>query len=298
MRRSVFATTAGIAALALVALGAAPASAAELPEANTLYPLTQEALYSATSTGASTYIADLPDQGDGKYGADFDVTTGKAYYFTDTDPDCSLYTLDPATGVSTFVGFVVSDLTDECDALNVALDGTLRVADQDGTMLTLDKATGAVLATVTITGIEAISFIDQTTTGVFYAGDYDGALYTLDVTTGVATFVAQPTEYFETASFDSADTLWFATGADSSCGYGLASLSLTDPVGSATYQGDYLDGDACLDAYALFIAQPAPPAQLAATGAAPAAAALAPFAVLALLAGGGALMLQRRSRTA
>jgi LPXTG-motif cell wall-anchored protein len=296
VRRLALASTATLAALGLVALGAAPASAAELPTTDGLFSLTEEAFYTTIPTGASSYIADLPDENDGKYGADFDVTTGKAYYFSDTSPECSLYSLDPATGISTFVGFVGSDEMDECDALNVALDGTLRVADQDGTLLTVDKTTGATISSVTVTGMDEISFIEQASTGVFYAGSYDGEIFTLDVATGVVTFVSQPTDYIETASFDSADTLWFS-GDGVECSQGLSSLSLADPVGSLAFQGEYAEGEDCISVYAMFITQPAPAPQLAATGST-SAVALAPFALLALLSGAGAVLMARRRRAA
>ena len=295
MRRLTIASTAAVAALALVALSAAPASAAELPTTDALYGITSESVYTVTTTGASTFLAAVPPAG-GKYGADFDVNTGKAYYFADTNPDCTLYSLDPATGASTLVGIMVSAEINECDALNVALDGTLRVADQDGVLLTVDKATGAVLGSVTVVGITAISFIDQTSDGVFYAGDYNGTIYTLDVNTGAATYFAQPTDYIETASFDSANTLWI-DGDGEDC-QGLNSLSLADPLGSFLYQGDFFDGEECLSTFATFITQPLLPAKLAATGAAPSAAVVAPFALLALIAGVGALVMARQRRAA
>jgi hypothetical protein len=293
MRRPLLALSASAGAIALVVMSVAPASAAELPTSDVLYVL-PDSFYSSTSTGASTYIADLPSGG--KYGADFDVTTGLGFFFTDGSP-CTLYSIVPETGVYTEIGPVGDTGMDECDALNVASDGTLRIADQDGVMLTVDKATGATLSSVTVTGPDSISFIDQSSTGQFYVGTYGGDLYTLDVETGATVFIAAPTDYIETASFDSTDTLWIS-GSGDSC-QGLSSLSLSDPVGTFQFQGDFLDGEDCLSAYSMFIsgaAQPVP-AKLADTGSVMPGW-LLPFAVLGLIAGAGALVVARRTRQA
>ncbi|MDO9590220.1 MAG: hypothetical protein Q7J04_03650 [Microcella sp.] len=303
MRRRALATSASAVAIGLVLFSASPASAAELPATDELHTLTDSDFFSTSSTGASTFISDLPQEGTGKYGADFDVTTGNAYFFADDGlPVCTLYSLNPTTGVSTLVGPVGTDGMDECDALNVDSDGVIRIADQDGVMITVNKATGATISSVTVTGPGAISFIEQSSTGQFYVGDYDGSIYTLNVTTGATVFVAQPTDYIETASFDSADTLWFSGDGDG-C-QGLNSLSLADPAGTLTAQGSFTDADGCLDVYAMFIAQsvadpdPVVPdvPELADTGAT-ALDAMLPFALLVLVAGAGALALSRRTST-
>jgi len=304
MRRRALAVSSGVAALGLVVLSGAPASAATLPATDELFSITQDSLFSTLSTGSSTYIADVAQQDFGKYGADFDVTTGLAYYFADgLGPACTLYSLDPTTGVSTEIGPVSAVGMDECDALNVDSDGVVRIADQDGVMITVNKATGATIVVVTVTGVDVpgdLSFIEQSSTGQFYVGTYSGGLYTLNVTTGATVFVAQPTDYIETASFDSADTLWISGNGDQ-C-QGLNSLNLTDPEGSFTFEGDFIDADDnCLGAYATFVSQPTQaPApgddpELAATGGSSVEGVL-PFAVLASLAGIGALVLSRRRR--
>jgi len=305
MRRRALAASASVAALALVVFSASPAAAAELPDTDALYSLTDTEFFSTLSSGASTAISTLPQENDGKYGADFDVTTGNAYFFADDGaPVCTLYSLNPTTGVSTLVGPVGTDGMDECDALNVDSDGVLRIADQDGIMITVDKATGATTSSVTIGGPAAgdVSFIEQASTGQYYVGTYSGEIFTLDVTTGAVVLVAQPTDYIETASFDSADTLWYS-GDGSNC-QGLSSLSLSDPVGTDEFQGDFLEGTDCLSVYATFIAQsdedPAPvepeDPELAATGPGAIDAAL-PWALLVMIAGVGAIVLARRSRT-
>ena len=291
MRRPLLAIPASAGAIALVLMAGAPASAAELPSSDVLYLLPDEGFYSSTSTGESTFISDLP--AGGKYGADFDSTTGLGYFFIDGTP-CTLYSIVPETGVYTEIGPVGDTGMDECDALNVASDGTLRIADQDGVMLTVDKATGATLSSVTIDTSD-ISFIDQTSTGQFYVGTYGGELYTLDVQTGAAVFVDQPTDYIETANFDSSDTLWIS-GSGDGC-QGLSSLSLSDPTATFQFQGNIAEGEDCLSAYSMFIAgatQPVP-AQLAETGSAMPTW-LLPVAVLSLIAGAGALLVGRRAR--
>lgn len=304
MRRRALAASASVAALGLVLLSASPAAAAELPATDALYTLTEEEFFSTLSTGASTSISTLPQDDDGKYGADFDVTTGNAYFFADDGaPACTLYSLNPTTGVSTLIGPVGADGMDECDALNVDSTGVLRIADQGGVMITVNKATGATISSVTIGDPAAgdVSFIDQASTGQFYAGTYSGEIFTLNVTTGAVVLVAQPTGYIETASFDSADTLWYS-GDGSDC-QGLNSLSLTDPVGTDLFQGDFLEGTDCLSVYAMFISQDVVPVpvepedpELAATGAGSIDAVL-PLALLAMIVGAGALVLARRSRT-
>ena len=297
MRRLISVCTAAVAALGLVALGASPASAAELPEDADLYGLTSDTYYATTAAGALTEVVGLPDDG-GKYGADFDSTSGLAYFFSQ-GPECLLYSLVVATGVYTELGPVGTDVVDfdECDALNVAHDGTLRIADQDGTVLTVDKATGATISSV-LTNIGYISAILQAPDGAFYVTEYDGDLWAYDPVTGVGTPVATvPTNYIETAVIDGAGTVWFsADGVE--CSQGLSSFPLSDPA-TVTFQGDFSDGVDCQSIYAIFVTgevvQPAP--QLAATGGVTGLA-VAPFALLGLLAGAAALLIARRTRKA
>ncbi|MGX5682488.1 hypothetical protein ACWKWO_13955 [Schumannella luteola] len=291
MRRTPIASVAAAAAAGLLILGASPASAADIPAGDGLYAFSFSTFFGLAADGSATAIAGLPDDG-GKYGADYDSTTGVGYFFEDGEP-CRLYTIDPTTGASAFVG-TVGGVTDfnECDALNVAADGTLRIADQDGIVLTVDKATGAVLSSV-VSDIPSISFISQAPDGTFYAGSYDGGLYTLDVATGAGTLVDGTVGYFETGVIDTAGTLWFISDGDD-CGVGLWSLSLSDPT-DVTFQGDVASTDGCESTYAILATggyvPPAP--QLAATGSAPATL-VAPIAALVLLAGVGALAVSRR----
>jgi hypothetical protein len=294
MRRITLISAAALSVCGLVALGAAPASAAELPADNALFALSSETFYSSATDGALTPISGLPDNS-GKYGADYDPTTGKAFYFEDGNP-CTLYSLDITTGVSTEIGLVDDPGTDECDALDVAQDGTLRIGDQDGVVLTVDKTTGAVLSSVP-TNIDPLSFITQAADGTFYAGTYDGALFTYDPATGVGTPIPSPLSYIETASIDSAGTLWITSDGDDVCEYGLWSLDIADPVGTLEFQGDLADDEGCVSAFALFVSGPPPAPQLAATGGSPAMV-LAPFAVLGMIAGLGALVFARRQRSA
>lgn len=291
MRRSPLAAVGILSAAGLAVFAASPASAADLPAGDSLYAFDFSTYYGLAGDGFATAIADLPENG-GKYGADFDSTTGVGYFFEDDNP-CLLYTIDPATGASTLVGEVggVTDF-DECDALNVAADGTLRIADQNGVILTVDKATGAVISSV-VSDVPSISFISQGPDGTFYAGSYDGGLYTLDVATGAGTLFDGTVGYFETGAIDTAGTLWFISDGDD-CGVGLWSLSLSDPT-AVTFQGDVASAEGCLSTYAIMVTggyvPPAP--QLAATGVEPALLA-APAAALALILGIGALAVSRR----
>ncbi len=293
-------------AVGIVLVSATPTSAAELPAADLLYSLTNTRLFTTTSTGAMTPITGLEGSGVGKYGADFDSTTGLVYYFAGGGTTaCTVYSLDPITDLSTIVGEVGTTGIDECDALNVDRDGVMRVADQDGVMVTVNKTTGATVSSVTIQGDPAgdVSFIGQSSTGQFYAATYSGGLYTLDVTTGATMFVGSPTDFIETASFDSADTLWIS-GNGNSCP-GLSSVSLSDLAGSFTVQGDFLDADSTCQYVSgmAFVTvrttAPPPPAEedqpeLAPTGTTPTAAA-ALLAMLALIVGAAAVASVRRT---
>ena len=295
MRRFALVSTAAVAALGLLALGAPSASAVELPEDNDLFAIDSDEFFSSATNGVLTYISDLPSSG-GKYGADYDPTTGKAFYFEDGNP-CTLFSLDIVTGVSTEIGPVGgSGDFNECDALDVSHDGTLRIADQEGRVLTVDKATGATISDV-LSDIPDISFITQAADGTFYAGSYTAGLFSFDPATGAGTPILSGLNYYETASIDSSGTLWISSDGDN-CGQGLWSLDVTDPVGSLLFEGDFLEGvDDCASIFALFVSGPAPAPQLAATGSTPDIG-FAPIAVLALLVGVGALALARRQRTA
>jgi hypothetical protein len=292
LRRLALASIASAAAIGLTLLGAAPASAAELPADNRLFALSGSEFYSSTSAAALTGISPFTNLG-GKYGADYDPTTGVGYYFVSGEP-CLLFSIDIATGVSTEIGPVggVVDFN-ECDALDVAADGTLRIGDQEGVVLTVDKATGATISSV-VSNINPLSFITQAANGAFYAGDYDGGLYTYDPATGVGTPITSPLGYYETASIDSNGTLWISSDGDE-CSQGLWSFNVADPVGTLLFQGDFLEGTDCVSAFALFVAGPPPAPQLAATGSAPTWV-LAPFALLLVLGGAAALAVGRRRR--
>jgi hypothetical protein len=300
MRRRIAVTTAAAAAIALVSLGASPAAAAELPEGAELYGFTYETFFAMGSDGALTEVSTLPNVDDGKFGADFDSTTGLGYYFADGEP-CVLFSIDVETGISTEIGPVGEDVPQftQCDALNVDRDGTLRIASQHGVMLTVDKSTGATLSVVQVDLEDYLSAILQAPDGSFYATTYYDGLFALDVATGSLAPIASGLNGYESAVIDDAGTVW--ASAPGGCSYGLWSLPISDPM-SVTFEGSFLNGDICEGVYALLVTgavvPPAPAPQLAATGTGSAAQSLAPFAALALLAGGGALLLARRTRIA
>ncbi len=277
MRRvfALFSATTVLAA-GLLAVGATSASAADLPPDELLYVIGDEVLYTSTADGVLTQVAPLTDI-DSVYGADWDPTTGLAYFFND-GLLCDLYSLDVTTGVATLVGPLEFG---NCDALDVAADGTLRVGSDNGVIYTIDKTNGSTISDITVS-IE-LSFLAQAPSGVFYVGDYAGVLYTLDTSTGDTVEVATPNDYTESADFDRAGTLWMSVNGDE-C-QGLGSLSLADPEGSYVVEGDFLDGGSCISGYALFLA-PAP--ALPATGSAAPTAGVV-LAGLALLLGAGAI---------
>lgn len=300
MRRRLFVGSSSVLAFGLVLVSGTPASAAALPAGDELFALTTTTFYSTSATGLSVGIAGLEQPDDGKYDADFDPSSGLAYYFADNPTAvCNLYSLDPVSGTSTFIGPVGPPELAECDALDIDNNGVLRISSQGGTLVTLDKATAATIDIVTITGgpLNQISSFDQDSTGQFYLTTYLGEVYTLDVTTGATVLVGTPTSYIESAVFDSSDTLWFS-GSGDTC-QGLFSMRISDMAGTLTAQGDFYDGDSnCLDAYALFVVKATTPPgasdpELAATGAEPPLVAVV-FAIMSLV--GGAVLIAMNSR--
>jgi LPXTG-motif cell wall-anchored protein len=257
-RSSLLITASATLAGAMLLLGAGPASAAELPPGSTLYVIGENAVYTSTSDGSLTLLGNLPDLNN-VYGADWDATTGVAYFFT-SGLACDLYRLDVTTGAATFVAELEFD---NCDALDVAADGTLRIADDSGTISTVDKTDGTTISDITVD--PQVGWISQAPSGAFYIGDYSGFLYTLDPNTGDTVQIAHPTGYIESADFDTDGTLWMSV--ELAFCQGLASLSLADPEESFTPQGEFgEDKNTCVQGYALFVVPGDPAPALPATG--------------------------------
>lgn len=267
---------------------AAPAAAADLPVGDTLYVIGENTLYTSGSDGTLTEVVNVAPGF--VFGADYDPTSGLVYYFIDGGPStaCELFTLDLATGLTDSVGYLDFN---ECDALDIATDGTLRIGNDDGYLAVVDKADGSTLSSVTLS--ISLSWLDQAPGGQFYAGDYPGNLYTLDPATGATTLVAAPTFYWVGGKFDTVGTLWAAARTGPEGCQGLASLSLDDPEESYLFEGDFLEDGSCVDGYALFIVPPPKPV-LPATGPSMVLP-LAGIAGLAMLAGLTVLIRSRRT---
>lgn len=257
-------TKAAVVAVAVGALalaGVAPAGAATLPDDDELYVYSYwSGLFSSTGGGALTHIGGAPAGSVGAWGIDYDPVTGLAYFFDDDSTPCDLYSLDITTGIETLVG-TISDgvnLYQDCDGIDITDAGDIWLAVNDWDLVRVSAADATVLEVVVVTGMDdsdEISFIaTDPTSGIVYVGDYDTRIYTVDMATGAATFVAS-TSYIESGDFDSAGTLWYL-GWGAGCENGLYSLDPADVPGTAVAEGDLLDGEDCVEAWALFVGPP------------------------------------------
>lgn len=280
MKRSLMLPLASMAgAVALVAAGALPATAATLADGDELYAYSDvDGLFSSTDAGGLTLIGEDTDHW--AWGADYDPVTGLAYFFDDSVTPCTLYSLDIATGADTLIGPVTDGVTDyeDCDGVDITAAGDIWLAVESTDLVRVSPLDASVLQVVSVTGFtdqQEIAFIaTDPTTGILYAGDYDSNVFSIDKTTGAATYLAT-TDYIESGDFDSAGTFWYL-GEGSGCENGLYSFDPTDIAGTAHFQGDLRDDGGCIGAWALFtksvVAPPTdPPAptepSLAATGA-------------------------------
>lgn len=116
----------------------------------------------------------------------FDPATGELYGLMRNSP-FGLYTIDPATGGSTFIGNVGNGVR---TGMTFAPDGTLYGMQLDGTLYTIDKTTGA---TTLIGGsgdnMSTVEDADFTPDGRLFAVDWSGNLAQIDTATGHRTLV-------------------------------------------------------------------------------------------------------------
>lgn len=240
--------------LALVMVGAVPANAATLPDGDILYVYAEDAgLFTSTDTGALTSVGGGADLG--AWGADYDPVTGLAYFFDDDENPCDLYSLDLETGVETLIGPITDGVTEyaNCDGFDISASGDIWLTGFPNELLRVSPVDASVLEVGNVTGmVDEIAFIaTDPTTGILYAGDYDSDIYTIDTVTWAATLVAD-TDYIQSGDFDSVGTFWYQ-GAGVECQNGLYSFDPADVDGTALFQGDLLEGDSCIDAYAVFV---------------------------------------------
>lgn len=156
----------------------------------------------------------IPSVTDGAW----DPVTGKSYIIGNGyEGPCELWEADTTTGTFTYlfdIVFSVEEPTYDCDAFDIAPDGTAWVTLFDGEILTkLNLADGTTSDGVPISDTAGVSWIAvQPSTGVVYLGDWSDDLYTIDPATGATTLVAAwpnndgPGWY--DAAFDSNGRLW------------------------------------------------------------------------------------------
>lgn len=292
-RRAAVAVTSSVAALGLVLLSAGPASAAAtLPDGDQLYVIGDNQLWTSTQDGALTLVGAFASTGGGIYGADWDPTSGLAYFFRDGAP-CQLYSLDIVTAVDTLIGTLEAS---NCDGLDVDVNGVLRVLSGSGQLYTVDKTDASTISDVNVTAdSEQLSFLASTTTAQFTTGDYSTELFSLDVTTGATTPIGD-IDYVESADYDSTNQLWIS-GEGDTCQVGLSSMRQPGDGTTYGFEGDFIYEANCVNAFAIFVtgnfAPPAPVLPATGPGAVVPLAAIAGLAVLA-----GVTVLIRARRTA
>ena len=116
----------------------------------------------------------------------FDPATDELYGLMRNAP-YGLYTIDPASGGSTFIGYVGNGVR---TGMTFAPDGTLYGMTLTGTLYTIDKTTGG---TTLIGGsgdyVSTVEDADFTPDGRLFAVDWSGNLVQIDTATGHRTLV-------------------------------------------------------------------------------------------------------------
>ena len=116
----------------------------------------------------------------------FDPATDELYGLMRNAP-YGLYTIDPASGGSTFIGYVGNGVR---TGMTFAPDGTLYGMRLDGTLYTIDKTTGG---TTLIGGsgdyVSMVEDADFTPDGRLFAVDWSGNLIQIEPATGHRTLV-------------------------------------------------------------------------------------------------------------
>ncbi len=298
-----------VAALCGVSTAAYAATAANLALADVMYQSSYSdepaALWTTASNGAATVVGvpatiDLFDNVDGAW----NPTDGSSYVIGNGyEGPCELWSANTTTGQFELVAVITGDAGDtfDCDAFDIAVDGTAWVTMYDTespTLAKLNLTDGTTSDAVSLTGdFERVSWLAiQPSTGTFFLGDFSGNVSTVDPTTGVTTaYAATPDNEnsFYDAAFDSNGRLWITGWPDNT---ELYSTDIADYTASFVSQGAILiDGSGDLTGTdSLWIARggadPAP--ALAATGIDAGSTLIA--GLLVLLVGAGAIVVTRR----
>lgn len=310
--------TAGIAlaasVLALPMLIASPASAATLPEGDTLYALScdweGEVNYSDlyrvdAETADLTYLSSSDLQPDCAGPAAYDPTTGKSYYIPLVGDGGWLATIDVATGAVTVQAFS-GDLVDEPHAFAIDAEGQGWLISSDG-LYRIDLDTAETTFELNLAEDWFYLFALDPSDGELYAVQYDTSIaYHLSTSDGVLTPIG--TIQFESDSYsmqiDTSGRWWFQLEYGETSDNSLWSSPRPDGETVLEYDGDLYDSadeinphiDSLLLTYSDVPPPPTPPApgpQLAATGT-DAAPLVAGGVALALV--GGAIVLSAKRR--
>jgi hypothetical protein len=320
--RKLFAFGVGAAVLGLSLTLAAPANAAQtraLPTGETLYAIDCEdsigqlaSFDVTTAVGTAIGTGSTDSHVDCAADSTYDVTTGKVFWAAWSDNN-ELFSMDPATGDSTFIGTMdtLTNTVNDISALMSGTDGVLYAvfSSNDGnaeTLGTVDKATGVItFAHTLLNGSSELTDRDlwsgefNPADGTFYVINYE-ELFSLDVTTGALT----------SKGLNTGDNVWYGLTFDSN---GVMWTTGQSAVASSTVDGwstggnqETSDNDTTIDAsswysesnFIILTSAPAAPVvpTLAATGVNGAQAGLiaASGAVVALLGAGAALAARRR----
>lgn len=293
------------AAATLVMLGAAPASAAPLPEGTILTAgWGSAAIYSASPTSGALTLVGPTDQ---YYfgGLDVDSATGEGFAVTystspTTDPPtAALYSLDGTTGATVFIDTVTlgGDDVKGCTDLDYTAGVILVACDINGAesfIATVDPATA--VATVVYPVIPRLNAIAVSPAGELYGVTFNNEVFLIDLVGGTYDDLGDTNVgiYVSGADFDQAGVLYISS-ARSMEPYVLATLDLTSLVGTVI-------GPLALDGAEVGAGQ----GDVSVTGTVPAVVPVAthpptgydamPLALLtlALLAVGGVLLVTRR----
>ena len=298
---------ASVVALSGISTAAYAAAPVDLPAGDTIYQVNYSAdpaaVWTTASDGAATVIGTPSTSLDQVVDGAWNPATNRAYIIVNGySGPCELWEVALTTGDVTFVATITGDNGDtfNCDAFDIAPDGTAWVTMYDGdtpTLAKLNLTDGTTTEAVPITNNPStISWIViQPSTGVLYLGSFAADLYTIDPTTGVATFVesASVGDSVYDAAFDSAGRLWLTSWPDNT---ELLSADVADFAASIVSQGPITVGGSGEDTGtdSIMIVRGPAPAALASTGLDATMPLIAGLGLLVL--GAGALAIRRTRR--
>ncbi len=234
----------------------------------------------------------------------FNLVDGLGYWIS-WDGEDALFSVDPVTGDSTFIGlFVDSETGDRVYASSIAIgaDGSAYLLGGDtnygNTLYSLDLTSGEATAHGDITGDDDLwSFAYNPADGGYYAFDANGGgFYSVDVTAVTSTLLVDaadvPIDIFGIA-FDSTGNLWgFGEGEATEGEWVLFSTTVANFVDDLAIVGITVEGEQETFSESLFITYDVPaPAPVPVPAPAPAPVLAATGSELPLVGGGAAALL-------